>query len=352
MLTVNKLSDIIGNELQLFGIQNMLRNHKYPKFTIIHGPQGTGKSSVAKMVAKSLGAVHFFNGASIPYSIEELDNNFFKTSPITPIVLLIDEFHAFADKYATHLLTMLDNIPNNVYLIGTTTELKGLNYALQSRATLFEFELLDKTHLKVLLDKYLTQLGINLNGETKEALIHNSRGIPRQLLKDVDLLISGEYNEQQALTLFNYWNEESIFITLVALKSEPLSFATHFSKVVENYKYHKVEQLREYWTRYMFARNGASNSEIPNNRKEQLDKLYSDKEAMALSKLVLSVTESQLPLALLELSMRFSNSTPTDILGTQIAKAQTQTVQPSNPITSVKPRPALSADELRRMSFE
>ena len=147
------LSDFIGQE-EILGPGCLLRRAIEADrlgSIILHGPPGTGKTSLARIIANSsrcyfsslnavLAGVRELREA-VEQAQEKLGRHGLRT------LLFIDEVHRFNKSQQDALLPWVEN--GTVTLIGATTEnpFFEVNKALLSRSRLFRLEPLSRVHL-------------------------------------------------------------------------------------------------------------------------------------------------------------------------------------------------------------
>ena len=145
------------------------------------GPAGCGKTSIARIIAKTLDMPFYeFNATSI--KIEQLRKIFdqYKNALQKPLIF-IDEVHRLAKNQQEVLLPVMEN--NTILLIGASTEnpFFSLTSAIRSRSMLFELYNIDNDSLKRLLERHIKKQTID--ADAKEYLVASSGGDARAMLK-------------------------------------------------------------------------------------------------------------------------------------------------------------------------
>ncbi|XPV70685.1 MAG: replication-associated recombination protein A [Halarcobacter sp.] len=154
-----------------------------------YGKPGTGKTSLAKIIAKEIGTDYFyFNATSI--KVEELRKVFtrYKDSLIKPI-LFIDEVHRLSKNQQEVLLPIMENY--DAIIIGASTEnpFFTLTNAIRSRSFLYEFLPFTKNDMQQILNRAIVNENLNVQEDAKEYLITSSGGDARAMLNLLNFAI-------------------------------------------------------------------------------------------------------------------------------------------------------------------
>ncbi len=194
-LRPQSLDQVIGQD-HLLGengtLLRFLENNNLPSL-ILWGPPGSGKTTIARLLAKhvdaefvSLSAV--FSGIADLKKVFDHARSLYKMGRKT--LLFVDEIHRFNRAQQDAFLMDVEN--GTIILIGATTENPSfeLNPALLSRAQVLVLNSLSAENLEVLLQHAETYLekALPLTEEARHTLIHMADGDGRYLLNMVDIL--------------------------------------------------------------------------------------------------------------------------------------------------------------------
>ena len=193
-LRPHSIDDLAGQE-HLVGKGSILRtaieSGKIPSM-ILWGPPGTGKTTLANIIAHTL-QVPFFTLSAISAGVKEVREAIVLAQKSTGAVLFIDEIHRFNKGQQDALLGAVEK--GIVTLIGATTENPSfeVNSALLSRCQVYVLKTLNDGDLIHLLQQALEkdemlQRQTVLLTET-EALITISGGDARKLLNLFELVV-------------------------------------------------------------------------------------------------------------------------------------------------------------------
>jgi putative ATPase len=171
-------------------IRKLLASKTLPSI-ILWGPPGTGKTTIAGLIADEL-QVPFFKLNAIDAGVKDIRNIIQKAQPYKTAILFLDEIHRFSKSQQDSLLHAVEK--GTITLIGATTENPSFEIIspLLSRCQVYVLNPLDISDLEKLLqraiDFYLSK-NISLDIQEKEALFTYSGGDARKLYNVIELLV-------------------------------------------------------------------------------------------------------------------------------------------------------------------
>ena len=191
-------------------LRNMIESGNLSSF-ILWGPPGVGKTTLSRIVAKSLGR-EFYTLSAVSAGVKDVrdvidkarSNSLF-SSGLSPI-LFIDEIHRFNKSQQDALLGAVED--GTIVLIGATTENPSFEVItpLLSRCQVFVLKSLEKDDLQVLLDRALATDEIlkhrDIKVEETDALFRHSAGDARKLLNILEI-VTGAFPADAPLVIDN-----------------------------------------------------------------------------------------------------------------------------------------------------
>ncbi len=197
----DNLTEFIGQQ-RLLGSNSLLNRavgNNSPFSLIFWGPPGSGKTTLAKLMARVF-KVQYFEISAVSAGVKLVREILTKAKAALlggqRTILFIDEIHRFSKSQQDALLHGVEN--GTVILIGATTENPSFEVIspLLSRCKVIKLEaynlpeLQDILHRAIQKDILLSQLKLELNEEVESLLIGSCGGDVRKMLNTLELAIS------------------------------------------------------------------------------------------------------------------------------------------------------------------
>ena len=196
------LTQFVGQE-QLVGTGGPLRTaiEKKNKFSfILWGPPGSGKTTLARIYAGSLGA-EFVNLSAVSAGKEDVRKVVNRgQKSLIPVILFLDEIHRFNKAQQDYLLPYVED--GTITLVGATTENPSFEVIspLLSRCRVFVLTELRMEELAILGARIVAETGIKFSREEVEWAAGYANGDARQFIN----LFETTYNLYKKISIDNF----------------------------------------------------------------------------------------------------------------------------------------------------
>lgn len=188
-------------------LRNMIDSGNLSSF-ILWGPPGVGKTTLSRIIAKSLDR-EFYTLSAVSAGVKDVrdvidrarSSSLFSNS--NSPVLFIDEIHRFNKSQQDALLGAVED--GTVTLIGATTENPSFEVItpLLSRCQVFVLKSLENPDLKQLMDRALSEDEVlrhmNITVRETDALFRHSAGDARKLLNILEIVIGASSDRKEII---------------------------------------------------------------------------------------------------------------------------------------------------------
>ncbi len=213
-----RFEEVVGQRAVVRTLQNALRQNRVPHALIFSGIRGTGKTTLARIMAKALNCeqgptdepcgecnacreimagssvdLHEVDGASNRgiQEIRELKENIrFMPTTARFKIIIIDEVHMLTTEAFNALLKTLEEPPDHVYFMFATTELHRVPVTILSRCQRYELKRVGHRELQEHFARLAGQEGVNIEPAALNLVVREAGGSVRDGLSLLDQVFS------------------------------------------------------------------------------------------------------------------------------------------------------------------
>jgi DNA polymerase-3 subunit gamma/tau len=227
MKTMRKFDEVVGQEQVVQVLTESIKQKKISHAYLFCGGRGTGKTTVARIVARDIGCN--------PEDIIEIDaasnrgidevrvlREAVRTAPFSSPykVYIIDEAHMLTKEAANALLKTLEEPPAHVVFILATTDPEKLPETIVSRCQKIVFKIPSISTLSTRLIDIAQEEGRSLSTEAGEAIAKHGKGSYRDalgVLEQVFAVSSKKISYEDIVTLLGTPHRDEVFTILKSI---------------------------------------------------------------------------------------------------------------------------------------
>ena len=230
--------DVYGQQIV---VKNVIKNNKLTHAYLFVGPRGTGKTSIAKIFAKTINCLYPEDGLSCEKcdicisnnsnenvdiiemdaasnngvdEIREIRNHITLLPTVSKYkIYIIDEVHMLTTGAFNALLKTLEEPPEHIIFILATTEPHKIPLTIMSRCQSFEFKPIPVATIKERLKYICAQENINIDDKSLNLIAEESNGGLRDAVSMLDQLnayADGNIKYEDVLLLNGRINDDEI----------------------------------------------------------------------------------------------------------------------------------------------
>ncbi len=244
----NSFDDVLGQNKVVAVIKNAIINNKVSHAYLFSGPRGTGKTTVAKILArlvncerlssdgkpceKCFNCINYLNSNDI-VEIDAASNNgvdeireLIDKVNLVPSnakykIYIIDEVHMLTNQAFNALLKTLEEPPSHVIFVLATTDPQKVPLTISSRCQKFQFSKIDDMCIVERLQKIVALEKINIDEEALFEIARLSDGGMRDAINMLDQLAtyeSGQITLDEVHMVAGSVSYDNIFNLMEAIK--------------------------------------------------------------------------------------------------------------------------------------
>ncbi len=194
-------NDMIGQDAIVKTLNNAIKNDNIPQALLFCGPRGVGKTSCARILAKTINNLDddfeyniFELDAASNNSVEDIRNitDQIRIPPQTGRykVYIIDEVHMLSNQAFNAFLKSLEEPPEHVVFILATTEKNKILPTILSRCQIYDFKKVENESIIKLLSKICKEKKVKYEDGSLSLIAERSDGSIRDSLSIFDRLVS------------------------------------------------------------------------------------------------------------------------------------------------------------------
>lgn len=302
---------VYGQEEIVTVIKNAIFNNKISHAYLFSGPRGTGKTTIAKIIARLVNCEHLEKGKPCGKCYNCL--NFFNSNDIVEIdaasnngvdeireirdkinlvpsnakykVYIVDEVHMLTNQAFNALLKTLEEPPTHVIFIFATTEPHKIPLTIASRCQKFRFSKIDDKKVVERLKEISKLENISYEEDALFEIARLSDGCMRDAINLLDQLISYSNSNITLDDIYKVngsvsYNDISVLLNNILFneKTKIIEFIDNFDKAgKEIVKF--VEELIIFIKDVILYKNAGylSNISSKNDTIKSVSEIYSDK---------------------------------------------------------------------------
>jgi DNA polymerase-3 subunit gamma/tau len=190
-----KLDEVIGNLHIVRPLRKQLESGTLSQSIMITGQFGSGKTTIAKIIASELDAevyeIDCGSDGGVDRMREIVDSAYMSSLFSQNKVFILDEVHGLSKQAQSALLKTLEDAKENTYFILLTTEAKKILPTIRSRCVVYETDAATKEDIGIAVKRVMTKFNLTVeNMADFWSVVYQSEGSLRQVYSLMEKLVA------------------------------------------------------------------------------------------------------------------------------------------------------------------